>query len=77
MVKTKAFLEFELKKDIFFPLGCTLKSYWLLARHGSRNPGNDDIEKMLSRGPELRDLVLKNHEEGKGTCSAKNLKSIL
>ena len=31
---------------------------------------------MLSRGPELRDLVLKNHEEGKGTCSAKNLKSI-
>ena len=46
--------------------GCSAKSYWLLARHGSRNPGDDDIAKMLSRGPELRDLVLKNHEEGRG-----------
>ena len=46
--------------------GCSAKSYWLLARHGSRNPGDEDIAKMLSRGPELRDLVLKNHEEGRG-----------
>ena len=54
---------------VFFLLassGCSAKSYWLLARHGSRNPGDDDIAKMLSRGPELRDLVLKNHEEGRG-----------
>ena len=53
---------------IFFSTssGCSAKSYWLLARHGSRNPGDDDIAKMLSRGPELRDLVLKNHEEGRG-----------
>ena len=61
---------FDCKKIFLWP-GCTLKSYWLLARHGSRNPGDDDIEKMLSRGPELRDLVLKNHEEGKGTSNFK------
>ena len=43
----------------------------MLARHGSRNPGDDEIANILSRGAELRDLVVKNHEEGRGKlCSA-------
>ena len=37
-----------------------------MARHGTRNPGDDDILLMQQRGPEIRDLIVGNHQSGKG-----------
>ena len=47
-------------------LGCSAKQFWLLVRHGTRNPGDDDILNMQSRGKEIQQSIIKNHEEGKG-----------
>lgn len=44
---------------------------WIIVRHGTRNPGDDDIKEMAVRGPQLVSLVLKAHKEGKGElCKA-------
>ena len=42
-------------------LDCEPKSFWLVARHGFRNPGKDDIIKIKMRGPEIRDAILQNN----------------
>ena len=47
-------------------LGCTAKQFWLLVRHGTRNPGDDDILDMQNRGKEIQKNIIKNHEEGRG-----------
>ena len=47
-------------------LGCSAKQFWLLVRHGTRNPGDDDILDMQTRGKEIQQSIIKNHEEGKG-----------
>jgi len=46
--------------------GCEAKSFWLLARHGTRNPGDDDILEMAARLPEIQKVILENHSHGKG-----------
>ena len=48
-------------------LGCTAKQFWLLVRHGTRNPGDDDIVDMQTRGKDIQKSIIKNHEEGRGT----------
>ena len=47
-------------------LGCSAKQFWLLVRHGTRNPGDDDILDMQNRGKEIQNSIIKNHEEGRG-----------
>ena len=47
-------------------LGCKPKSFWILARHGSRNPGDDDISQMEIRGPAIQAAIIDNHQNGKG-----------
>ncbi len=47
-------------------LGCKAKSFWLLTRHGSRNPSDDIITETSRRGPQLRDRVVQNHKQGRG-----------
>ena len=50
-------------------LGCSAKQLWLLVRHGTRNPGDDDILDMKTRGVQIQESIIKNHAEGKGkTC---------
>ena len=39
---------------------------WILARHGTRNPGDDDILEMAERLPVLRDEIVAAHENGVG-----------
>ena len=39
---------------------------WILARHGTRNPGDDDILEMAARLPVLRDEIVAAHENGVG-----------
>jgi len=54
-------------KEMFLPIkGCQARGVWMVIRHGTRNPGDDDIELMRSRGPELRDAVVENHNLSKG-----------
>ena len=40
--------------------------FWYLARHGTRNPGDDDILEMAEMLPVLRDEIVAAHEEGRG-----------
>ena len=54
------------KSIVLYVSGCRAKSFWLLARHGSRNPGDDDISQMEIRGPEIQAAILDNHQHGKG-----------
>ena len=60
---------------IYYPLkfpGCKTKSFWLLARHGSRNPGDDDISQMEIRGPEIQAAIIDNHQNEKGNLNRYN-----
>lgn len=53
------------------PPGCEAAAFWLIARHGTRNPGDDDILLMKLRGPVLRDEIVWLHGEGAGDlCQA-------
>ena len=61
---------------IYYPLkfpGCKTKSFWLLARHGSRNPGDDDISQMEIRGPEIQAAIIDNHQSEKGNLNTNAL----
>ena len=49
-----------------FSLGCSAKQFWLLVRHGTRNPGDDDIIDMKTRGVQIQESIIKNHKEGRG-----------
>lgn len=56
--------------ELQFP-GCEAKSFWLLARHGTRNPGDDDIILMQTRLREIQGEVITNHQSGQGfLCDA-------
>ncbi len=67
MVRSGDTLGFKLKSENqLYVSGCRAKSFWLLARHGSRNPGDDDISQMEIRGPEIQAAILDNHQHGKG-----------
>ena len=46
--------------------GCEAKSFWLVARHGTRNPGKKAIKKIKKHVPRLRDKIVENFENGKG-----------
>lgn len=46
--------------------GCEPVLFWSLARHGTRNPGDDDILDMAERLPALRDDIVAAHEAGAG-----------
>ncbi|XP_059096069.1 multiple inositol polyphosphate phosphatase 1-like isoform X2 [Tigriopus californicus] len=47
--------------------GCQAKSLWMLARHGSRYPGSDDILVMADRGVEIKDAIVEAYSSGKGS----------
>lgn len=46
--------------------GCRPALFWNLARHGTRNPGDDDILEMADMLPKIRDQILNSWEEGLG-----------
>ncbi|CAG7786592.1 unnamed protein product [Allacma fusca] len=51
------------------PTGCSARQIWILNRHGTRNPGDEDIIAMQTILPKLRDLIVKQSSEGK-LCEA-------
>ena len=44
-----------------------------LARHGTRNPGAEDITAMAAQLPELRDAVVAAWLEGRGTMAEEDI----
>ncbi|KAF0289494.1 Multiple inositol polyphosphate phosphatase 1 [Amphibalanus amphitrite] len=61
--------------EVKFP-GCRPAQFWLTARHGTRYPGEDDIELMARRLPELQQTALKNAAEGRGELCEQDLTNI-
>lgn len=58
-------------------LGCSARQLWILSRHGTRNPGTKEMEKMQSELPKLRDSILLNHYEGnKGSLCQDDLDNL-
>ena len=53
-------------KQEFNFVGCEAKFFWLLVRHGTRNPGDDDIWEMKTRGVEVQEAIITNHNQGRG-----------
>ena len=53
--------------------GCSPALVWILARHGTRNPGDDDILEMKEQLPGLRDKVVLAWEEGRGDISEEDI----
>ena len=54
----------------FNVVGCEAKFFWLLVRHGTRNPGDDDIWEMKTRGVEVQEAIITNHNQGRGNIPA-------
>ncbi len=53
--------------------GCTARSFWILARHGTRNPGGDEINSFKERGTLLAEAIVANQESGNYLITAKLL----
>ena len=46
--------------------GCRPALFWILARHGTRNPGYDDVLEMEEKLPNIRDSIIAAWSEGLG-----------
>merc|ERR1712179_507627 len=53
--------------------GCEPLMMWMYIRHGSRNPGDDEILDMTSLLPELRDKILAAADAGEGSLTFKEI----
>merc|ERR1711909_132216 len=53
--------------------GCEPLMVWMYIRHGSRNPGDDEILDMTSLLPELRDKILAAADAGEGSLTFKEI----
>eukprot|EP00092_Neocalanus_flemingeri_P034573 GFUD01037600.1.p1 GENE.GFUD01037600.1~~GFUD01037600.1.p1 ORF type:complete len:454 (-),score=120.39 GFUD01037600.1:57-1418(-) len=57
--------------------GCRPALFWNLARHGTRNPGDDDILEMGETLPSLRDQIVTTWEEGGGEMEETEIFSLI
>merc|ERR1712012_627562 len=48
----------DANNSLALPPSCSVGSLWLLARHGTRNPGSKDKQKMETLLPRLRDKIV-------------------
>lgn len=47
--------------------GCHPKQFWLLSRHGTRNPGTKDMKKLQEKLPLIFKQIKSNMKEGRGS----------
>uniref|UniRef100_A0A0K2SY60 Multiple inositol polyphosphate phosphatase 1 n=2 Tax=Lepeophtheirus salmonis TaxID=72036 RepID=A0A0K2SY60_LEPSM len=52
--------------DIRLPRGCNVNRLWILARHGTRNPGDDSIIEIAKEGPRIQKEIIKKSSQSKG-----------
>jgi len=51
--------------------GCQPKSFWMIVRHGTRNPSDDAIREIANDGNKLAQEIVANHKAGRGKlCDA-------
>ena len=60
--------------DIF--LGCEARQFWLMSRHGTRNPGTEDMMELEEKLPLIRTQIINNHNEGRGTLCEDDLDNL-
>ncbi len=51
------------------------QQFWLLSRHGTRNPGTEDMITLQSLLPLIRNDVISNHKAGRGSLCKKDIKN--
>lgn len=73
--KTSYFINADLDTSPISVPGCQPAMFWFLARHGTRNPGDDDINQMASRLPNLRNLIVSAWENGNGAMDEATIES--
>ncbi len=49
--------------------GCRARAFWMLARHGARNPGGSAIRAARTVVADLHRNIIRNYQEGKGSDS--------
>jgi len=57
--------------------GCQPQVFYMLARHGTRNPGTGDITEMQEHLPGLRDRVVEAWAEGKGELAEETIAALI
>jgi len=56
--------------------GCEPLMMWMYIRHGSRNPGDDEILDMTTLLPELRDRITLAADAGEGSLTVKEINDL-
>eukprot|EP00095_Tigriopus_kingsejongensis_P006235 maker-scaffold301_size216225-snap-gene-1.25 protein:Tk06235 transcript:maker-scaffold301_size216225-snap-gene-1.25-mRNA-1 annotation:"hypothetical protein DAPPUDRAFT_301637" len=74
--KTSYFAVDDEDEDPISIEGCETMSFWLLARHGTRNPGDDSILAMGERGPKLQARIVQAHNSGAGSLCALDIDNL-
>ncbi|XP_043527414.1 multiple inositol polyphosphate phosphatase 1-like [Frieseomelitta varia] len=74
--KTAYEVEHGIIKNTTVP-NCKPMQIWMLIRHGTRNPGKEEIKNMKHNLPELQHRIIKNHEQhGNGSLCQKDLEKL-
>ena len=74
--KTAYVVEHGLIKNTTLP-NCKPVQIWMLIRHGTRNPGKDQIKSMKHNLPKLQSSIIENHEKyGNGSLCQKDLEKL-
>ena len=69
------YISYDFSK-VFVP-GCKPVMFWFLARHGTRNPGKSDIERMRDKLPGIRDEIVAAWREGLGDMTEEDLNYLM
>ena len=56
---------------------CEAKQFWLLARHGTRNPGTEDMQELEKALPLIRKMIVDNHSQGLGSLCVDDIDNLL
>lgn len=56
--------------------GCQAQQFWILSRHGTRNPGTKEMTQLKTELPNLREIIIKNHKEGRGELCEDDLDNL-
>ena len=71
--KTSYFKVANNNEEVLQVDGCSPAVFWILARHGTRNPGDEDILMMEDELPRLRDEIVTAWQEGRGSMREEDI----
>ena len=52
------------------------RQFWLMSRHGTRNPGTEDMMELETKLQSLRKQIVNNHNEGRGSLCEDDLDNL-